>query len=87
MTQEQQQYLSGYIQGVTDAGKFEFGVESTESNRENTEIQALLEPELNTKLEEDLNSLVRKVEDLIRVNDWSFEVYYEIKLIVKQEER
>ena len=85
MTQEQQQFLSGYIQGAIDAQHYEFDVVSVDFDKENTEIEAQLETKLNSKLDKDMNVLCGKIEEVIRINDWNFIVYYELKLTIKEE--
>ena len=87
MTQEQQQYLEGYIEGAADGGNRDFYVDSVDYDSKTNELVARLEPDSDSKFGKDLYSIIRMMEDALREKDWSFEVDYEIKLIVKQEER
>lgn len=82
MTQEQQQYLSGYIEGTTDNGDYDLYVDSVDYDDETNELVARLEPGRDSKFGKDMESVVRIVEDVLRGKNWGFEVFYEIKITV-----
>ena len=86
MTEEQQQYLSGYIEGAADGGDYDFYVDSVDYDSETNELVARLEPDGDSKFGKDLESVVRMMEDTLRGKDWGFEVFYEIKITVKRED-
>ena len=86
MTEEQQQYLSGYIEGAADGGDYDFYVDSVDYDSETNELVARLEPDGDSKFGKDLESVVRMMEDTLRGKDWGFGVFYEIKITVKRED-
>ena len=86
MTEEQQQYLSGYIEGAADGGDYDFYVDSVDYDSETNELVARLEPDRDSKFGKDMDSVVRMVEDTLRGKDWGFDVFYEIKITVKRED-
>ena len=86
MTQEQQQYLSGYIEGAADGGDYDFYVDSVDYDSETNELVARLEIDGDSKFGKGVESVVRMVEDTLRGKDWGFEVFYEIKITVKRED-
>ena len=86
MTEEQQQYLSGYIEGAADGGDYDFYVDSVDYDSETDELVARLEFGGDSKFGKDLESVVRMMEDTLRGKDWGFEVFYEIKITVKRED-
>lgn len=86
MKQEQQQYLEGYIEGAVDGGEHDFYIDSVDYDSETNELVARLEPGRDSKFGKDLDSIIRMVEDTLRGKDWGFEVFYDIRIIVKRED-
>ena len=86
MTQEQQQYLSGYIEGAADGGDYDFYVDSVDYDSETNELMARLEPDRDSKFGKDLDSIIKMVEDTLRGKGCGFEVFYDIRIIVKRED-